>query len=174
MSAPTYLKVLNTDTGNMEQLAIQNIVDGQYIARSGNTVTGDPGHVLSGHINDPTIHRLIFTKSVQLNAVAGTERPMIFRTHKQITFGYALSIVRGSAGPSVTWNINFSSDLSGLSEQAFVFAGDQTTSSTSIGDTSTPDNNPIEAGYWIWLALVGITGTVDEFAITLYLQETGL
>lgn len=128
---------------------------------------------LDSHIEDTPIHRRVFTKSIQIALPLGTERLMIFRTDRELTLDQVRSIVRGTA-PSVTWNVKFATDLTGLEQAAFTGAGNQTTTSTTTGSTHSPDTNPIPAGAWVWLVTTAATGVVSEFAATLYLEETGL
>jgi hypothetical protein len=129
---------------------------------------------IDSHIQDVGLHRRVFTKSVTIASPTASERIMLFRTDKELTLGSVVSIVRGSASPSVTWNVKFALDLTGLEQAAFTGAGNQTTTSTTTGDTDVPDTNPIPEGAWIWLITSDMSGTVDEFTVTLYLQETGV
>ena len=125
------------------------------------------------HLADTPAHRRIFTKAIQITLPLGTERIMLFRTDKELTCSAIAAVVRGTA-PSVTWNVKFATDLSGLEQTAFSGLGNQTTTNGTTGDLLDPDTNPIPAGAWVWLITTAVAGVVVEFAATLYLEETGL
>jgi len=125
---------------------------------------------VDAHLADTPAHRRIFTKAIQITLPLGTERIMIFRTDKELTCSAIAAVVRGTA-PSVTWNVKWAMDLTGLEQAAFTGLGNQTTTSETTGDLLSPDTNPIPAEAWIWLVLA--SGSADEFAVTLYLEETG-
>jgi hypothetical protein len=173
MSVQENIKIRNTDTGSMESIPVNDVHDGQIMKRSGNAIVGDSQVSLTEHLADTPIHRRIFTKAIQVTLPLGTERIMIFRTDKELTCSAIAAIVRGTA-PSVTWNVKWATDLTGLEQAAFTSAGPQTTTDDTIGDLLDPDTNPIPADAWVWLITTAIAGTVDEFAATLYLEETGL
>lgn len=172
MSQPGYIQIRNTDTGELESLPLSDVADGQILMRSSGAVIGDSQASLTSHMADTPIHRRTFTKSLQFTSLAGSDQRLIFRTDKELTIGPIAVVLRGTT-PSVTWNVRWALDLTGLQEAAFTGAGNQTTTSETIGDLLSPDTNPIPAAAWVWFVVASVGGTVDECCATLYLEETG-
>jgi hypothetical protein len=88
----------------------------------------------------------------------------LFRTDREITFSSVIGIVQGSSTPSVTYEIRYASDRS--TSGTLAMAPDTVTNSTT-GDSAAIQNQPIASGYYIWLKITNVSGTVDEFNVSI-------
>jgi hypothetical protein len=83
----------------------------------------------------------------------------LFRTARQTTLDSVVGLVSGG---SVTYELRFAADRSAAGTLA---ATDAVTNSTT-GDSATIQNQPIPAGRYLWVNITGVTGTVDEFNLS--------
>ena len=87
----------------------------------------------------------------------------IFRTEASTTIGHVLALVRGTT-PSVTFVLKAGTDRNA--------AGTAITVSEAITNTTTGEevaiiNQPIPAGYYVWLEITAVSGTPSEFNVSI-------
>jgi hypothetical protein len=135
----------------------------------------DPGDVgmntpqqLDDHVADTTLHRRRFDRSVQIASPSAARR-MLFYTERALTLLDIWAVVRGTT-PSAKYFIKWAVDLSGLTVDA-VNAGVTVTNTTTGASAGALDNTAIAAGSWVWIETSDESGTVDELAVTVILQE---
>lgn len=100
--------------------------------------------------------------------VTGDDTPAFYTT-TSITVESLHAVFIGAGGTSsFTWNIKHSSDRNDLSPNT-VLSLDRPTSSTTTADTVTSGfaDNTIPGGSFVWVDVVGLTGTVDLITIEL-------
>jgi hypothetical protein len=123
---------------------------------------------VDSHIDDIGIHRRRFDRSVQIASPSGARRMLLY-TERALTLLDIRAVVRGTT-PSVKYFIKWAVDLSGLTVAA-VNAGVTVTNTTTGASAGALDNTAIAAGSWVWIETSDESGTVDELAVTVILQE---
>lgn len=109
---------------------------------------------------------LVNTKSVQIQSPTGSENLTLFFTNKAIKLIEIHDVVQGTT-PSLTWNIAWGVSRDTQDSKAWVGMLDRVTNSTTGSSTSTFDNSSIPANSWVWLTSSSVSGTVDDFNMTL-------
>jgi hypothetical protein len=66
------------------------------------------------------------------------------------------------SGGSVTYELRYASDRTTAGTLATV----SDTVTTTTGDTATVQNQPIPAARWVWVEITAVSGTVDEFNLS--------
>lgn len=123
---------------------------------------------VDSHIDDTGIHRRRFERSVQIASPSATRR-MLFYTERALTLLDIWAVVRGTT-PSVKYFIKWAVDLEGV-VLAAVNPGVTVTNTTTGAAAGALDNSAIAAGSWVWIQTDNESGTVDELAVTVILQE---
>jgi hypothetical protein len=102
-------------------------------------------------------------KTLSLQSPTAAENiSFINKTSKQITITGIEVVMRGSS-PSVTWNLFYAtSRTSGTPTQ--VFASNRT--STVTESINSFANSIIPAGSYVWVITSAVSGTINEFALT--------
>lgn len=108
-----------------------------------------------------------FTKSITIESPTDAENISIWQAEAAITINEVRSVLRGSASPSVDWQVKHGTDRSAAGTN--LFSSTQTTTSTTTGDTDNSGFNDqtVAAGEWVWLITSAKAGTVNEFHMTL-------
>lgn len=88
----------------------------------------------------------------------------LFKTDREISISSVTGLVRGTSSPSVTYELRYASDRSTSGTLATV--SDTVTNSTT-GDVATVQNQPIPSGRYVWINITGVTGTVNEFNVSI-------
>jgi hypothetical protein len=70
------------------------------------------------------------------------------------------------SGGSVTYEIRYATDRSAVGTLAIVA---DTVTNTTTGAAATIQNQPIPVDSWVWLEITAVTGTVDEFNVSVAL-----
>ena len=110
-------------------------------------------------------------KTITIQNPASTENISLGNWAYNATITEVRAVNVGST-PSVTFNINIGNDRSGTGAVT-VFSADQSSTSTTIGDTYTTFANAnITAGNWVWLTISATSGTVNEFSLTIKYRVT--
>lgn len=92
---------------------------------------------------------------------------MLWRPDQQVTVAEVFSIVAGSS-PSVTFSVRHGTELGGSSSE--LISGGSTVTDTATGLVQTALDNPvIPAGHLVWLQVVAIVNTVEQFHLQLLL-----
>lgn len=86
----------------------------------------------------------------------------LFRTSRETTLESVVGLVAG-ATPSVTYELRYAADRSTAGTLATV---SDTVTNTTTGDAATVQNQPIPAGRYVWLKITAVSGTVDEFNLS--------
>jgi len=129
-----------------------------------------PTAVSSGVWKSNASGTLVCEKIVLVNAVA-VDNPTtavdktIFFTTKAITIGQMTAVVRGTS-PSVTFRVMHSSNRSAAGN-AVVTAGNVAANQTTGSVVTIFDDATILAGSWVWLEVTAVSGTVEEFALSI-------
>lgn len=84
----------------------------------------------------------------------------LFRTTVETTVESMTAVVSGG---SVAYEIRYASDRS----TAGTLAASDTVTNTTTGDSATPQNQPIPAGCYVWVQVTAVTGTVNEFNLSI-------
>lgn len=106
------------------------------------------------------------TKSVTILSPQATDKVTLFALPYAATLTKFQAVIRGSSTPSVYYNVKYGTDRS--SGTTVVSIG-STVSSTTTGDVVTSFNNSSPAAdSYVWLEMIAVTGTVDEFHLTVY------
>ena len=106
------------------------------------------------------------TKSVTILSPQATDKVTLFALPYAATLTKFQAVIRGSSTPSVYYNVKYGTDRS--SGTTVVSIG-STVSSTTTGDVVTSFNNSSPAAEsFVWLEMLAVTGTVDEFHLTVY------
>lgn len=84
----------------------------------------------------------------------------LFKTTRETTISDVTALVSGG---SVTYEIRYATDRTAAGTLAIVAA---TVTNTTTGDTATVQNQPIASGNWVWLEITAVSGTVDEFNVS--------
>ena len=102
-------------------------------------------------------------RSITVAAPMAGDNFTIFRTEASTTIGRVLALVRGTT-PSVTFVLKAGTDRNAT--------GTAITVSESITNTTTGEevaiiNQPIPAGYYVWLEITAVSGTPSEFNVSI-------
>jgi hypothetical protein len=84
----------------------------------------------------------------------------LFRTTRSTTITSAVALVSGG---SVTYELRYAADRTTAGTLATV---SDTVTNTTTGDAATVQNQPIPASRYVWVEITGVTGTVDEFNLS--------
>lgn len=87
----------------------------------------------------------------------------LFRTSRQTTITSVTGLVQGST-PSVTYELRYASDRSTVGTLA---TNSTTVTNTTTGSAATVVNQPIPSGRYVWIEVTGVSGTVDEFNVSI-------
>lgn len=112
------------------------------------------------------------TRPFVMEDPSSNENVTWFHISKPITVSTVYAVLRGSSGPSVTFDVRHQKDrdASGnhLLSAPLAFANvNSGTAVTSLGD------NTIESSSWVWVETTAKSGNVDEIAITFDYKEDG-
>ena len=106
------------------------------------------------------------TKSITILSPQATDKVTLFALPYAATLTKLQAVIRGSSTPSVNYNVKYGTDRS--SGTTVVSIG-STVSSTTTGDVVTSFNNSSPAAdSYVWLEMIAVSGTVDEFHLTVY------
>jgi hypothetical protein len=84
----------------------------------------------------------------------------LFRTTVETTVESVTALVSGG---SVAYEIRYATDRS----TAGTLAASDTVTNTTTGDSATLQNQPIPAGRYVWVQVTAVTGTVNEFNLSI-------
>ena len=84
----------------------------------------------------------------------------LFRTSRETTINSVVGLVSGG---SVTYELRYAGDRTTTGTLATV---SDTVTNTTNGDTATVQNQPIPADRWVWVEITAVSGTVDEFNLS--------
>ena len=99
------------------------------------------------------------SKSVTIAGPQVNDSFTLFRTARETTIENVLALVSGG---SVTYELRFAADRSA----AGTVAATDTVTNTTTGDAATIQNQPIPAGRYVWVEITAVSGTVDEFNLS--------
>lgn len=105
-------------------------------------------------------------KAVAVESPTSTERISLFYTDKAITVTKLVAVLTGSATPSVTWTLRFSTDASAAGTEV-VTAGTTTTSTTTGSVVTSFSDATIPAASFVWLETTAKSGTVTLLLLTI-------
>jgi len=93
------------------------------------------------------------------------ENISIFFTDVAISINKLVAVIRGSSVPSLTWTIRHNPSRSAIGSEVIT---DGTTTTTSTGQVVTTfDDATIPANSFIWFETTAMSGTIDEFSVTI-------
>jgi len=84
----------------------------------------------------------------------------LFKTTRETTLTDVTALVSGG---SVTYEIRYAADRTATGTLAIVT---DTVTNTTNGDVATVQNQPVPTGSWVWLDITTVTGTVNEFNVS--------
>jgi hypothetical protein len=123
---------------------------------------------LSGSATDAQIPNTITVnrteaRGISIDSPTNSEDITIFRAPAALTLTRLDCVIVG--GTSVGYTIRYAADRSATGTQAP--SGTITCSSTSTGTATTSlSNTAVSAGDWVWLETSAVSGTVNNFAVT--------
>jgi hypothetical protein len=100
------------------------------------------------------------SKSVTIAGPQAGDSFTLFRTARETTLDSVVGLVSGG---SVTYELRFAADRSDAGTLATV---SNTVTNTTTGDAATIQNQPIAAGRYVWVVITAVSGTVDEFNLS--------
>lgn len=111
----------------------------------------------------PTLVPNVAPRSITIAQPQVNDSFTLFRTSRETTITSVMALVQGSS-PSVTFELRYASDRS--------TTGTLATSSTTVTNTTTGTsasilNQPIPSGRYVWIEVTGVSGTVDEFNVSI-------
>jgi len=122
------------------------------------------GMIINGTIFEDRLGSTVHSKSSTILDVTDTDDPTLFYTTDAITVTATQSLISG--GTNVVYNIGHASTRTGT--QLDVFTADITETSTAGASHTTGFNDAtIPAGSWVWIDVVSVSGSVDQFHVTL-------
>ena len=136
--------------GQPREFGLQDLADVNITsAQQGDVLIYDSGEWVDA--ND--------SKSVTIAGPQVDESFTLFRTARETTIENVLALVSGG---SVTYELRFAADRSA----AGTVAATDTVTNTTTGDAATIQNQPIPAGRYVWVKITAVSGTVDEFNLS--------
>lgn len=106
--------------------------------------------------------------SVPIGNVTGAMTIPLFETQFNFTIDSIKAVVTGTT-PQVDFNMYYGSSVASGTD---IFASDQSVTSETTGDLFTTfSSNTVSLGDYIVLDIVSISGTVDNFSITVYITR---
>lgn len=108
-------------------------------------------------------------KTVTIEDPTSSEDIWLLFTRRKIKILQINDVVVWSSTPSVTWNLVFDSDRSAAWTD--VFSSNRATTSTTGAETTTFNNDTIDAWSWVWLETSAQSWTVDELSISITYKE---
>ena len=111
----------------------------------------------------PTLVPNVAPRSITIVQPQVNDSFTLFRTSRETTITSVMALVQGSS-PSVIFELRYASDRSA--------AGTLATSSTTVTNTTTGSaatilNQPIPSERYVWIDVTGVSGTVDEFNVSI-------
>lgn len=136
--------------GQPREFGLQDLADVNITsAQQGDVLIYDSGEWVDA--ND--------SKSVTIAGPQVDDSFTLFRTARETTIENVLALVSGG---SVTYELRFAADRSA----AGTVAATDTVTNTTTGDAATIQNQPIPAGRYVWVKITAVSGTVDEFNLS--------
>jgi hypothetical protein len=136
--------------GQPREFGLQDLADVNITsAQQGDVLIYDSGEWVDA--ND--------SKSVTIAGPQVDDSFTLFRTARETTMENVLALVSGG---SVTYELRFAADRSA----AGTVAATDTVTNTTTGDAATIQNQPIPAGRYVWVKITAVSGTVDEFNLS--------
>ena len=136
--------------GQPREFGLQDLADVNITsAQQGDVLIYDSGEWVDA--ND--------SKSVTIPGPQMDDSFTLFRTARETTIENVLALVSGG---SVTYELRFAADRSA----AGTVAATDTVTNTTTGDAATIQNQPIPAGRYVWVKITAVSGTVDEFNLS--------
>lgn len=84
----------------------------------------------------------------------------LFRASRDLTVSSIVALV--SSG-SVTYTLRSAADRT---DTGTLISASSTVTSTTTGDSATPQNQPVLEGDWVWVEITGVTGEPVEFSLS--------
>ena len=100
------------------------------------------------------------SKSVTIAGPQAGDSFTLFRTARSTTIDEVIALVSGG---SVTYELRYATDRTTAGTLAIVA---DTVTNTTTGDSATVQNQPIAAGRFVWVEITAVSGTVEEFNLS--------
>jgi len=115
--------------------------------------------------------KILKTKTLIVESPTDSENITFMYLRKAVTIERVIAVVKGSATPTVDYNLKHSTDRSSGSPND-LWSSDKTASSTTTGDTETSfDDATVPDASWLWLATSATSGTVNEITVQIEYRE---
>lgn len=99
-------------------------------------------------------------RSITIAGPLANDSFTLFRTSRETTIASVVGLVSGG---SVTYELRYAADRSTAGTLATV---SDTVTNTTTGDAAAIQNQPIPAGRYVWVKITAVSGTVDEFNLS--------
>jgi hypothetical protein len=140
-----------TPTGGIRPMTLADLSDVSITsAEQGDVLIYDSGQWIDA--ND--------SKSVTIAGPQAGDSFTLFRTARSTTIDEVVALVSGG---SVTYELRYAADRTTAGTLAT--ASDVVTNTTT-GDSATVQNQPIAAGRFVWVEITAVSGTVEEFNLS--------
>lgn len=88
----------------------------------------------------------------------------LFRTDRSTEISAINALVQGSSSPAVTYELRYAASRSATGTLA---SSSTTASNTTTGSSAPVVNQPIPTNSYVWLQITAVTGTVNEFNLSI-------
>lgn len=105
-------------------------------------------------------HRASPPRSITIAGPQAGDAFTLFRTTGNATLSSVVGLVSGG---SVTYELRYAADRTTAGTLATV---SDTVTNTTTGDAATVQNMPMPPSSYVWIKITGVTGTVDEFNLS--------
>jgi hypothetical protein len=105
-------------------------------------------------------------RSISVYAPTTSDNITMFYTTNALTLTNIESVLRGSAGPGVTFSVKYGTDRSAAGTEV-VTSGIKCTNTTNGLSTTSFNSGTITGSSFVWLTVSGVSGTVNELSVTL-------
>lgn len=100
------------------------------------------------------------SKSVTIAGPQTGDSFTLFRTARSTTIDEVVALVSGG---SVTYELRYAANRATAGTLAIVA---DTVTNTTTGDIATVQNQPVAAGQFVWVVITAVSGTVEEFNLS--------
>ncbi len=106
-------------------------------------------------------------RAVTMEDPVAADEATLFYTKDELTLGRFVSVLEGSATPSITYTLRYAADRTAAGTE--IITGGTTVTNTTTGLTTTVFTVPtIPADNFVWLEIAAKSGTVDSFHLTVH------
>jgi hypothetical protein len=152
--------------GNSGQAIFTNGNGQLYWSNAVSTFNGATGEIVGVSSVNGQTGAVKVGRSLSVYAPTTSDNITMFYTTNALTLTNIESVLRGSAGPGVTFSVRYGTDRSAAGTEV-VTSGIKCTNTTNGLSTTSFNNGTITGSSFVWLTVSGVSGTVNELSVTL-------